>query len=117
MRPELAEAIKFAFSEMLGNPIEHGGNLDPGKRVTVNILRLKHAVICRIRDPGAGFDPALLEHAAVSNPADDPLHHGGIREQNGLRPGGFGILLTKQLVDDLIYNERHNELMFVKFLS
>jgi len=25
--------------------------------------------------------------------------------------------MTKQLVDDLIYNERHNELMFVKFLS
>jgi len=117
VRPELAEAIKFAFSEMLGNAIEHGGNLDSGKRVTVNILRLKHAVICRIKDPGAGFDPARLGHAAVSNPADDPLHHGGIREQNGLRPGGFGILLTKQLVDDLIYNERHNELMFVKFLS
>ncbi|HYX28456.1 MAG TPA: ATP-binding protein [Pyrinomonadaceae bacterium] len=117
VQPELAEAIKFAFSEMLGNAIEHGGNSDPGKRVTVNILRLKHAVICRIKDPGAGFDPARLEHAAVNNPADDPLHHGGIREQNGLRPGGFGILLTKQLVDDLIYNERHNELMFVRFLS
>jgi len=40
-----------------------------------------------------------------------------VREEKGLRPGGFGILMTKQLVDDLIYNERHNELMFVKFLS
>ena len=32
-------------------------------------------------------------------------------------PGGFGILLTTELVDELVYNERHNELMFVKCLS
>jgi len=117
VRPETAEAINYAFSEMLGNAIEHGGKLDPEKRITVNILRLKHAVICRIKDPGNGFDPSQLEHAAVNNPVDDPFHHVGVREEKGLRPGGFGILLTKQLVDDLIYNERHNELMFVKFLS
>jgi len=115
--PELAEAINYAFSEMLGNAMEHGGKLDPEQRVTVNILRLKHAVICRIKDPGNGFDPSQLEHAAVSNPGGDQLHHAGVREEKGLRPGGFGILLTKQLVDDLVYNERHNELMFVRFLS
>ena len=117
VRPEMAEAINYAFSEMLGNAMEHGGKLDHKKRLTVNILRLKHAVICRIKDPGNGFDPSQLEHAAVSNPVDDPFHHVGVREEKGLRPGGFGILLTKQLVDDLVYNERHNESMFVKFLS
>ena len=31
--------------------------------------------------------------------------------------GGFGILLTSHLVDELAFNERHNELMFVKYLS
>jgi anti-sigma regulatory factor (Ser/Thr protein kinase) len=35
----------------------------------------------------------------------------------GLRGGGFGILLASQLVDDLLYNERHNEVLFVKCLS
>jgi hypothetical protein len=34
-----------------------------------------------------------------------------------LRAGGFGILLASQLVDDLVYNERHNEVQFVKYLS
>lgn len=114
--PETAEAISYAFSEMLSNAIEHGCKLDPEKRVVVSILRLKRAVICRIKDPGEGFDPSRLEHAAVNNPVDDPFHHIGIREENGLRAGGFGILMTKQLVDDLVYNERHNELMFLKFL-
>jgi anti-sigma regulatory factor (Ser/Thr protein kinase) len=30
---------------------------------------------------------------------------------------GIGILLTGQLVDELVYNERRDELMFVKYLS
>jgi anti-sigma regulatory factor (Ser/Thr protein kinase) len=114
--PAIAEAINYAFSEMLSNAIEHGCKLDRAKRVAVSILRLEHAVICRIKDPGEGFDPDQLECAAINNPIDDPLHHVSVREKEGLRAGGFGILMTKQLVDDLVYNERHNELMFVKFL-
>ncbi len=34
-----------------------------------------------------------------------------------VRAGGFGILLTSQLVDELVYNERDNELLFVKYLE
>jgi CheY-like chemotaxis protein/anti-sigma regulatory factor (Ser/Thr protein kinase) len=115
--PEMAEAIIYAFGEMLSNAIEHGCKLDRAKRVSVSILRLKRAVICWIKDTGEGFDPARLDHAAVNNPVDDPFHHVAVREEKGLRAGGFGILMTKQLVDDLVYNERHNELMFVKFLQ
>ena len=36
--------------------------------------------------------------------------------ETGIRPGGFGILLTKNLVDDLLYNERGNAVLFVKYL-
>lgn len=114
--PEMAESICYAFSEMLSNAIEHGCKLNPQERVTISILRLEHAVICRIKDPGEGFDLAKLEHAAIGNPDSDPFRHASVREKRGLRPGGFGILMTKQLVDDLVYNERRNELMFVKFL-
>ncbi len=93
--PEIGEAISYAFGEMLSNAIEHGCKLDPEKRVAVSILRLKHAVICRIKDPGEGFDPSQLEHAAVNNSSDDPFRHVAIREEKGLRAGGFGILMTK----------------------
>ena len=37
--------------------------------------------------------------------------------RGGLRAGGSGILLTGRLVDKLAFNERHSELMFVKYLS
>ena len=111
------EAIAYAFREMLNNAIEHGGKLDPSKQVEVACLRLKRAIIYWIKDPGEGFDPAELEHAAVNNPATDPFRHVAVRDEKGQRAGGFGILLTNQLVDELVYNERRNELVFVKYLD
>jgi DNA-binding NarL/FixJ family response regulator/anti-sigma regulatory factor (Ser/Thr protein kinase) len=114
---ELHEAISYAFREMFCNAVEYGCRLDPSKRVEVSYVRLKRAVVCRIKDPGGGFDPSRLRHAAISNPGHDPLRHASVREEKGLRPGGFGIMLTGRLVDELAYNERHNELMFVKYLS
>jgi anti-sigma regulatory factor (Ser/Thr protein kinase) len=35
----------------------------------------------------------------------------------GLWPGGFGILVAKQLVDELFYNERGNEVLLIKRLA
>ena len=34
-----------------------------------------------------------------------------------MRPGGFGLLLTQATVDELIYNEKQNEVVFVKYLD
>jgi DNA-binding response OmpR family regulator len=113
---ETREAMAYAFREMLNNAIEHGGKLDPTKYVEVLCIRLKRAIVYWIKDPGEGFDPRELEHAAVSNPTTDPFRHVAVRDEKGLRAGGFGILLTNQLVDELVYNERRNELMFVKYL-
>ncbi len=110
------EAMAYAFREMLNNAIEHGGKLDPTKFVEVSCIRLKRAIIYHIKDPGEGFDPAQLEHAAIANPTGDPFRHVTVRDEKGLRAGGFGILLTDQLVDELVYNERRNELIFVKYL-
>jgi anti-sigma regulatory factor (Ser/Thr protein kinase) len=39
------------------------------------------------------------------------------RADKGLRPGGFGLLMTRTLVDELIWNEAHNEVVFVKYLK
>jgi len=110
------EAIAYAFREMLNNAIEHGGKLDPTKYVEVLCVLLKRAIIYWIKDPGEGFDPSALEHAAVNNPAGDPFRHVSVRAEKGLRAGGFGILMADQLVDELVYNERRNEVMFIKYL-
>ena len=113
---EVREGLAYAFRELLNNAIEHGGKLDPSLFVEVACIRLKHAILYWIKDPGEGFNPSQLAHAAVSNPEHDPFHHVRVRDQKGLRAGGFGILLANQMVDELVYNQRHNELLFVKYL-
>ena len=38
-----------------------------------------------------------------------------VRETLGLREGGFGILISRGLVDELQYNDTGNEVRLVKF--
>lgn len=111
----IREAIDLTLREMLNNAIEHGCKLDPKKYVEVSFIKLQRAIVYLIKDPGGGFDPSRLAHAAQSD-ADDPLEHFAERDARGLRAGGFGILLAKNLVDEVIYNERGNKLIFVKYL-
>jgi len=109
--------VAKAFREMLLNAIEHGGHLDPTKYVEIDYVRARRAVTCRITDPGPGFNPDNIPHAALNNPPGDPVRHMAVREEQGMRPGGFGILLAQQLVDELIYGEEGNEVFLVKYLD
>ena len=110
-------AVGTAFREMLTNAIEHGGRLDPSQHVEISYVRARHMVTCRISDPGAGFTLDEIPHAAIANPADAPLRHLEYREDRGMRPGGFGVLLAQGLVDQLVYNEQGNEVMLIKYLD
>jgi CheY-like chemotaxis protein/anti-sigma regulatory factor (Ser/Thr protein kinase) len=111
------EAVAQAFRELLNNAIEWGGKLDPDRKVRISCLRAKRLLLFRIADPGDGFDIDKLRHAAIANPADSPLEHAIIREEQGLRPGGLGLMMTQSLVDELIYNEARNEVVFIKYLD
>jgi anti-sigma regulatory factor (Ser/Thr protein kinase)/DNA-binding NarL/FixJ family response regulator len=110
-------AVGMAFREMLTNAIEHGGRLDPDEHVEISYLRARHMVTCQISDPGEGFTLDEIPHAAIANPTEDPLRHVGYREAYGMRPGGFGVLLTQRLVDELVYSERGNEVTLVKYID
>ena len=71
----------------------------------------------RIADPGPGFSFEGLSHAAVGQPESEPIAHMSVREERGIRAGGFGILMTKAAADELLYNEAQNEVMFVKYFD
>jgi anti-sigma regulatory factor (Ser/Thr protein kinase) len=111
------DAVAYAFSEMLHNAIEHGGNFDPNQYVEISYVRAKHAVMCRIKDPGKGFSLEEIKHAAIANPPHDPLRHQAYRDAQGLRPGGFGMLITLSLVDEMIYGEQRNDVLLIKYLD
>jgi DNA-binding response OmpR family regulator len=106
------EAIGQAFHELLSNAIEWGAGSDTERDVRIAYLRTKRMVLYRIADPGPGFKSEQLKHAA-----SEGLEHLKVREEMGLRPGGFGMLLARALVDELVYNEAQNEVIFVKYLD
>jgi DNA-binding NarL/FixJ family response regulator len=111
------DAVAQAFREMLMNAIEHGAHFDAAQHVEISYVRAKHMVLCRVKDPGEGFSLLEVPHAAIMNPPYDPIHHTAVREKQGLRPGGFGILITEKIIDELIYGEKGNEVVLIKYLK
>src|SRR5215468_903135 len=83
--------IGLAFRELLLNAVEWGGKLDPNRKVRIAHVRTSRMLLYRVADPGPGFSFNALTHAAVGQPENDPVAHLAVRDQLGLRPGGFGI--------------------------
>jgi anti-sigma regulatory factor (Ser/Thr protein kinase) len=113
---EERQSVGMAFREMLLNAMEHGCSFDPDKYIEICYVRTKHMVMARIKDPGDGFTLEEVRHAAIANPPDDPIAHVIRRNEQGMRPGGYGVMLAKNLVDELIYGEKGNEVLLVKYL-
>ncbi|MBZ5592798.1 MAG: response regulator [Acidobacteriia bacterium] len=113
---DVRDSVAQVFREMLSNAIEWGGQLDPNRKVRISYVHARRMVLYRIADPGPGFKFEELSHAAVAYSPGD-LTHTVVRQDKGIRPGGFGILMAKQMVDELLYNEAQNEVMFVKYLD
>ena len=103
--------LKQVVMEMGGNAIEwgHRKNADLMVRITYRIDPEKVTII--IKDQGPGFNPGQVPHAASDA---DPIAHLDIRNDLGIREGGFGIMLAKGLVDDFHYNDKGNEVTIVK---
>jgi anti-sigma regulatory factor (Ser/Thr protein kinase) len=106
--------LKQAIMEMGGNAIEwgHKKNAELVLRITYRID--PKCVTLIIQDQGPGFNPRHLPHAASD---EDPIGHLEIRNELGLREGGFGIMLARGLVDEFRYNQRGNEVTLVKHLE
>ena len=105
-----------AFREILMNAMEHGGKFDAAKRVEITRVRTAGMLMYLVRDPGPGFDFTNLPHAAVSSP-DDPVRHVAYRDEQGMRAGGFGLLVASGLVDELVHSSKGNEAVLLKYLS
>lgn len=110
-------AIGMAFRELLLNAVEWGGKLDPNHKVRIAHVRSSRMLMYRVADPGPGFSFKNLAHAAVGQSDDEPFAHVEVRDQLGIRPGGFGIAMIRGLADELLYNEAQNEVIFIKYLT
>jgi DNA-binding NarL/FixJ family response regulator/anti-sigma regulatory factor (Ser/Thr protein kinase) len=110
-------SVGMASREILMNAVEHGAKMDPTKYLELAYVRAKNMVMCRVKDPGEGFTLDEIPHSAIGSPDEDPLQLMSYREELGMRPGGYGVLLAQKLVDELIYNQKGNEVLLVKYLN
>jgi anti-sigma regulatory factor (Ser/Thr protein kinase) len=111
------EEMMVALREILLNAMEHGAAFNPEQVVEITGVRTARALVFYVRDPGAGFRPESLTHAAVANPSHDPAAHILQREEQGMRPGGYGLLLAAGTVDELIYSAIGNEVLLIKYVD
>jgi DNA-binding response OmpR family regulator len=107
------QVVQFrqAVMEMGTNAIEWGNQhrVEDLVRLVYRIYDDRVEIV--IRDEGEGFDPHNLPHAAV---ASDPIAHMDVREKLGLREGGFGLLISRGMVDEMRYNDVGNEVTLIK---
>ena len=114
---EEGDLLIAAFRELLLNAMEHGAGFDPDKVMQVTAAKTARAIVYHFKDPGPGFDADDLTHAARSPQPEEIMASALDRASKGLRPGGFGMLIARQVADELVYNERRNEVLLIKHLS
>ena len=103
--------LRQALMEMGGNAIEWGNRHRSDKLVDITYRIHSDRVVIVIKDQGQGFDRSQLEHAASP---EDPIAHMDVREKLGLREGGFGLMITGGMVDEMSYNDIGNEVTLIK---
>jgi anti-sigma regulatory factor (Ser/Thr protein kinase) len=91
--------FRVGLTEALCNAMLYGNAHDTSKRVLVEVTMAEGRVQAIVKDQGAGFDPASIP---------DPT-----RPENLTRPCGRGVFLMRQLLDEVWYNDRGNEVTLV----
>jgi len=95
--------IKLATQEAVVNAVEHGNGADERKMVRVRCHTNEDTITVTVSDEGNGFDPG-----SVPNPT---------LPENILKESGRGLFLIHQLCDEVRFNDRGNEITFVKKIA
>jgi serine/threonine-protein kinase RsbW len=91
--------FRVGLTEALSNAMLYGNAHDPSQSVVVEVSIGQGRLQAIVRDHGSGFDPR-----AVPDPT---------LPENLSRPCGRGLFLMRQLLDEVWYNERGNEVTLV----
>jgi anti-sigma regulatory factor (Ser/Thr protein kinase) len=103
--------------EILLNAMEHGTAFNPEQMIDVTAIRTRRSIVFYVRDPGAGFRQKLIRTDVVANPGEDPIAFLRKQKEEDQYSGGFGLLLARGTVDELLYSEIGNEALLIKYLD
>lgn len=91
--------LRIALCEALANAIVYGNAADPTTAVAVDVSLSDNALTLRVADEGPGFDPATIPEPCLPECLD--------------ATGGRGLFLIRQLVDQVYFNDRGNQICMV----
>ena len=91
--------FRVGLTEALSNAMLYGNGHDPSKRVRVEVSLSEGRIEARVTDQGNGFNPA-----AVPDPTSP---------ENLFKCGGRGLFLMRQLLDEVSFNDRGNQVRLV----
>jgi serine/threonine-protein kinase RsbW len=91
--------FRVGLTEALSNAMLYGNSRDPSKRVRVEIAFQLGRIQARVTDQGRGFDPSSVP---------DPT-----TPENLAKPCGRGLFLMRQLMDEVWFNDRGNQVTLV----
>jgi serine/threonine-protein kinase RsbW len=91
--------FRVGLTEALTNAVLYGNAHDPSKHVLVEVALEDGRLEARVTDQGGGFDPSSIP---------DPTE-----PENILKPGGRGLFIMRQLLDEVSYNDRGNQVTLV----
>jgi serine/threonine-protein kinase RsbW len=91
--------FRVGITEALANAVLYGNRADPRKTVRVEVSLDREKVEVCVMDEGEGFDPDAVPDPTLPD--------------NLERPGGRGLFLIRELMDEVQYNERGNEVRLV----
>jgi DNA-binding response OmpR family regulator len=106
---EDVEDIRVAIDELGQNAVEWGNRQDTNKRIHLSYCLFHDRVVFKVQDEGEGFDVK-----AMKDPSRNPMAHIMERVSSGKRMGGYGIFMTKSIMDDIVYSERGNTVVMTK---
>ncbi|MFN5466541.1 MAG: ATP-binding protein [Pirellulaceae bacterium] len=92
--------VNMAAEEAVVNAIEHGNKRDPCKSVHLLFRVSPTEIYLEITDQGAGFNPDTLP-----DPTDEDLID---------KPRGRGVMLIKEFMSEVHYNDRGNSVVMIK---
>jgi signal transduction histidine kinase len=94
IRKETIQALR----EILFNALDHGAAFNAEQVLTITAIQTARSVVFYVRDPGPGFRPDSL------GPGQQYV-------------GGYGLLLAKGIVNELIYSDVGNEVLLIKYIA
>lgn len=97
--PRLNLNLRVGVTEALANAMLYGNRCDPEKTVRIEVSLDPARVVLNVIDQGSGFDPATVP---------DPTLPANLQ-----RPGGRGLFLIRNLMDEVEFNESGNAVRLV----